>query len=109
LLPALIRALRYEMQQFRIEPWYAAVLASLQTLPRFRYYWAVVEQEPALASAARALVPVRLTTPDAGLLQFRLSSEHFVRDARFRLVYYFPAAPATMHQCATWAAGLGVS
>jgi hypothetical protein len=103
-LPALIRALRSEIQQFRTEAWYTEVLASLQALPRFRHYWAVVERQPALASAARALVSVRLTTPDAGLLQFRLSSEHFVRDARFRLVYYFPADPATMHQCAAWAA-----
>jgi transcriptional regulator with XRE-family HTH domain len=103
-LPALIRALRSEMQQFRTEAWYTEVLASLQALPRFRHYWAVVERQPALASAARALVSVRLTTPGAGLLQFRLSSEHFVRDARFRLVYYFPADPATMHQCAVWAA-----
>lgn len=104
LLPALIRALRSEMQQFRTEPWYAEVLAPLHALPRFRHYWAVVEREPALASAARALVPVRLTMPGAGLLQFRLSSEPFVRDARFRLVYYFPADLATMHQCAAWAA-----
>jgi len=28
-----------------------------------------------------------------------------VRDARFRLVYYFPADPATMQQCAAWATG----
>jgi len=104
-LPALIRALRYEMQPFRTETWYAAVLAALQALPRFRHYWAVVEQEPALASAARALVPVRLFRPSTGLLQFRLASEHFVRDARFRLVYYYPADPATMQQCAAWATG----
>jgi transcriptional regulator with XRE-family HTH domain len=103
-LPALIRALRYEMQPFRAEAWYAAVLAPLHALPRFRHYWAAVEQEPALASAARALVPMRLTMPSTDLLQFRLSSEHFVRDARFRLVYYFPADPATLHQCAVWAA-----
>jgi hypothetical protein len=103
-LPAIIRALRSEMQQFRTEAWYTEVLGSLQALPRFRHYWAVVEQQPPLASAARALVSVRLTTPGAGLLQFRLSSEHFVRDARFRLVYYFPADPATMRQCAAWAA-----
>ena len=107
-LPAIIRALRSEMQQFRTEAWYTEVLASLQALPRFRYYWAEVERQPALASAARALVSVRLTTPGTGLLQFRLSSEHFVRDARFRLVYYFPADPATMHQCAAWAASPAV-
>jgi hypothetical protein len=42
--------------------------------------------------------------PGVGTLEFRLASEHFVRDARFRLVYYFPADPATMQQCTAWAA-----
>ncbi len=92
------------MQQFRTEAWYAALLARLDELPRFRHYWAVVEREPAPVSAARALVPVRLAVPGAGVLQFRLSSEPFARDARFRLVYYFPADPATMRRCAAWAA-----
>ena len=63
-----------------------------------------MEREPALVSAARALVPVRLAVPGAGLLQFRLSSEPFARDARFRVIYYFPADPATMRRCAAWAA-----
>jgi transcriptional regulator with XRE-family HTH domain len=104
-LPALIRALRYEMRQFRTEAWYPALLARLQDeLPRFRHHWAAVEREPAVVSAARALVPVRLAVPGAGMLQFRLSSETFTPDARFRLVYYFPADPATMRRCAEWAA-----
>ncbi len=105
LLPALIRALRHEMEQFRTETWYAALFARLYELPRFRHYWAATEREPAPAGAARALVPVRLTVPGAGSLQFRLSSEPFTRDARFRAVYYFPADPTTIHQCAAWAAG----
>jgi transcriptional regulator with XRE-family HTH domain len=104
LLPALIRALRYEMEQFGGEPWYAGVLARLRELPRFRHYWTVVEREPAVVSAARALVPVRFATPHAGVLEFHLSSERFTRDARFRMLYYFPADPATMQQCAAWAA-----
>jgi transcriptional regulator with XRE-family HTH domain len=102
-LPALIRALRFEMQQFRTEAWYAAVLAEFEELPRFRHYWALVEREPAPASAARALVPVRLAVPGTGLLQFRLAAETFLRDARFRMIYYFPSDLATMRQCAAWA------
>jgi hypothetical protein len=54
-LPAIIRALRSEMQQFRTETWYTEVLAPLHALPRFRHYWTVEERQPALASAARAL------------------------------------------------------
>jgi hypothetical protein len=101
-LPALIRALRYEMQQFHAEPWYTAMLTRLEALPRFRRYQAIVEREPAPAGAARALVPVRLAVPGVGLLQFRLASEPFTRDARFRVVYFFPADVTTMRWCATW-------
>lgn len=104
--PALIRALHYEIQLFYMEPWYEAVLAGLQGLPRFCHYWSVVEREPALASAARALIPIRLTLPDTSPLEFRLSSEHFIQDARFRLLYYFPADPATMDQCSAWASAI---
>jgi hypothetical protein len=42
--------------------------------------------------------------PGIGELQFRLSSEPFAQDARFRTIYYFPADPITMQQCAAWAA-----
>lgn len=101
-LPALIRAMRYEMRPFAAETWYAEVLAELMTLPRFRHYYELVDREPAPAGAARALVPVRLTVPGAGVLQFRLAAESFTRDARFRIVYYFPADPATIRQCAVW-------
>ena len=104
-LPALIRALRYEMQRYRAEDWYARMLAEHRdALPLFRRYWDQVAQEPPSASAARALVPVRLAPPGAGNLLFRLSSEPFVGDARFRVIYYFPADPVTMRWCAAWAA-----
>ena len=102
-LPALIRALRYEMEQLGSEAWHQQLLRQLlNELPSFRRYWAAVEQEPAPLGATRALAPMRLHVPGAGLLQFRLSAEHFTRDARFRVVYYFPADLATMQQCEAW-------
>ncbi|GEM_PF-615190 len=101
LLPALIRALRYEIEPFHAEPWYAEQLARLwRALPLFRHYWAIVEREPAPVSADRALAPMRLAVPGAGILEFRLASERFTRDARFRLIYYLPASPETMRWCA---------
>jgi len=103
-LPLLIRALRYEVERYRHEPWLVAMLTETQaSLPRFREGWQRAEQEPAPISAARVLVPVKLAVPGAGLLQFRLVSEPLVRDARFRLIYYLPADPRTMRQCAAWA------
>jgi hypothetical protein len=105
-LPLLIRALRYEIERYRQEPWLVEMLAQAQAdLPRFREEWQRAEQEPAPISAARVLVPVKLAVPGAGLLQFRLVAEPLVRDARFRLIYYLPADPPTMRQCAAWASG----
>lgn len=103
-LPAMIRAFRHELQQVRGEEWAASLLAELtQSLPYFRRYWEKVESEPEPASATRVLAPVRLAVPDVGVLQFRLTTEPFTRDRRFRMVYYLPADPVTMRQCATWA------
>ncbi|MFN8636227.1 MAG: hypothetical protein U0893_20440 [Chloroflexota bacterium] len=103
-LPLLIRAMRYEIERYRNEPWLAEMLAQMQAeLPRFRQEWSRAEQEPPPISAARVLVPVKLNVPGVGLLQFRLVSEPLVRDTRFRLIYYVPADPATMRQCAAWA------
>lgn len=105
-LPMLVRAMHYEMEQFRTEPWAREVIARLEELPRFRAASAAVppEQGPLQGpvTSARAQALVRLDHPGAGPLQFRLSSERFVRDARFRVVYLFPADPATMTACATW-------
>jgi transcriptional regulator with XRE-family HTH domain len=105
-LPALIRALRYEMQFFRAEPWQAEMLKQHLALPRFQHYWELTEREPPVVSAARALVPVRLNVRGVGQLHFHLSSERFLRDARFRMLYFFPADPATLQRCAEWAASV---
>jgi hypothetical protein len=104
-LPALIRAMRHEMRPFTVEAWYADVLADLMELPRFRHYREAVEREAAPVGGGRALVPVRLAVPGEGPLVFRLATEPFTRDPRFRVVYYFPADAATMRTCTTWAAG----
>ncbi len=103
-LPALIRALRYEAFHLGSGEWYEGMLAGLMDIPRFRQYWEAVEREPEVIGAARALVPVRLSVPGVGLLQFRLSSEPFSRDPRFRVIYYLPADIATMRRCASWVA-----
>ncbi len=102
-LPALIRAFRSEMEPYRGERWFPPLLERLLALPRFRVNWDRIEQESTPVSSARALVPVRLRVPGVGEMQFRLSAEHLVRDARFRLIYFFPSDLPTMQQCAEWA------
>jgi transcriptional regulator with XRE-family HTH domain len=101
LLPAMIRALRFELKQYRAESWMSSFIAELQAeSPLFRSYWATVEAEPVPVGASRARVPLRLKMPGAEMLEFRLSSEPFTRDSRFRTIYYFPADPSTMRWCA---------
>ena len=108
-LPALIRAFRSEMEPYRAETWYPPLLERLLALPRFRQIWDRIERESAPVSSARALVPVRLNVPAVGEMQYRLSAEHLVRDARFRLIYFFPSDLRTMQQCADWASQVDIS
>jgi transcriptional regulator with XRE-family HTH domain len=103
-LAQVVRALRHEMELFGGEPWYHALIDQLvHDLPLFRRYWERGNETGGTASAARALVPVHLLTPDGGLLQFRISAEPFTHDARFRVVYFLPADPFSIRQCAAWA------
>jgi transcriptional regulator with XRE-family HTH domain len=104
-LPALMRAFRHESHTVQEESWHREMLARLMSMPRFRRYWEIVEQERGPVSAARAIAPLRLRSKDGQSMLFRLSAEPFTRDARFRLVYYFPSDIATMRRCASWAFG----
>jgi hypothetical protein len=107
--PAQIRALRYEMQWFRDEPWYQALLAEMLECPLFERYWRESESGPTYHVAGRPLVLFQLDLPETGLLQFRLISEPFAQDRRFRVLYYLPAEPKTMQQCLLWVQSSGVS
>jgi len=97
--PAQIRALRYEMAQFRGETWTTRVLDDLLTCATFADYWSQAESNPTKAIAARPLSPLELNLPDGGRLQFRLLAEPFVSDRRFRVIFYLPADPVTMQWC----------
>lgn len=98
-LPAMVRAFRHELEQFRGEGWCEALVARLCASPRFRAAWQRVEEDPPRPTATRALVPLRLALPGGAIASFRLASEPFTRDARFRIVYYFPDDVPTMRLC----------
>ncbi len=100
--PAQIRALRYEMRHFRGERWYDPLIDDLRReCPLFEQYWTGGEVSD-VQIAARPLVLLELALPDGMRLRFRLTSEPFAWDRRFRIIYYLPADPATMQQCALW-------
>jgi transcriptional regulator with XRE-family HTH domain len=100
--PQAARALRHELLPYRHEPWYQNLIAhSLADLPLFRRYWSQ-QSAAGYAVAARALIPYRLAEPAGGALLFRVSSEPFTHDARFRIVYFLPADTATIRACLRW-------
>lgn len=102
--PAQIRTLRYEMHLFQNEFWCGALIDQLrQQYPLFEHYWSAPIAEPrTYPTAARPLIPLALNLPDIGTLRFRLTSEQFVQDRRFRVIYYIPADATTIQQCARW-------
>lgn len=95
-LAALVIAFRFEERRFREEKWSRELVRRLRTIPRFERYWQTTASQPPALGAARALLPLRLKPGDGQVLSFRLSSEPFLDDDRFRVVYYFPDDPATM-------------
>lgn len=97
--PAQIRALRYEISHFQGEAWVSAMLDDLMGCATFAHYWTHAASEPAHPVAARPLAPLEINLPDVGRLQFRLVSEPFASDRRFRVLYYLPADPATVGWC----------
>ncbi len=101
--PASVRALRTEMQLFHDEPWYDGLVDALRlTCPTFEKYWAPSAARPRYYIAARPLTPLQLTSPEGGLLEFRIMAEPFTQDRRFRVIYYLPSDSITMQQCLNW-------
>jgi len=92
---AQIRALRYERQRFQDEAWYSDLIRDMRQCSEFETYWTKPPATPALF-AARPLTLLELAAKDAGILQFRLLSEAFVQDRRFRIIYYLPADARTI-------------
>jgi hypothetical protein len=99
--PAQMRALRYEMRLFRGESWYSPLIEDVKAeCPKFEKYWTQSLHENAYI-AARPLVPINLNISAIGSLCFRLTSEPFAQDRRFRIIYYIPADSVTIQHCLT--------
>jgi transcriptional regulator with XRE-family HTH domain len=99
--PAQIRALRYELQPFHGEAWASELLDSMLKAQTFERYWQN-EKTSAIHIPARPLSPLEIAVDGAGLLSFRLISERFVQDQRFRVIFYIPADPKTIETCLKW-------
>lgn len=101
---AQIRALHYERQRFQDEDWYQDIIEEMMLRPAFARYWSR-NRSHETPFAARPLTLLSLDCGDDGVLQFRLLSESFVQDKRFRVIYYLPADARTIAHSLRWVEG----
>jgi hypothetical protein len=102
-LPSLLRVFHHEARPFANEPWYQNnIIQAATSLPLFKRYWAMTQQQALGDMAARPRMPALLKCPGVGTLPFRMSADHLTTDSRFRIVYYLPAHQTSMRQCAVW-------
>jgi transcriptional regulator with XRE-family HTH domain len=99
---AQIRALRYEMQRFHGEAWGKALIEDMRRCREFDRCWDREGRED-VHIPARPLTPLVLEV-GGDVLRFRLISEPFVQDGRFRVLFYLPADALTTRRCVDWAA-----
>lgn len=99
-LPAQIRALRYEMQHFHNETWYETLMQDMHLCDAFQSYWSL-ENGREVHIPARPLSPLELEVKGK-MMSFRLISEPFAQDRRFRVIFYLPANAETIQQCISW-------
>lgn len=98
---AQIRVLHYEMQWFRDADWYGDFIEDMREYTVFDTYWHDPTNE-SVQIPARPLTPLKIELDGEGVAAFRLIAEPFVRDRRFRVIYYLPADVFTMQQCERW-------
>jgi transcriptional regulator with XRE-family HTH domain len=98
---AQVRILQFERQRCGDEAWYNGFVDEMRQYQTFDEYWTKYN------SAGRGHVPMRPMAElklrvGQGSAHFRLISESFVQDPRFRVIYYMPADAATIRQCVEW-------
>ncbi|SRR5258708_2530660 len=98
---AQIRILQFERQRFGNEAWYDSFINDMRHYRTFDDYW---KQYSGVDPGQIPMRPVaRLELPiERRVARFRLISETFVQDPRFRVIYYMPTDPATIRQCVAW-------
>jgi hypothetical protein len=89
------------MQWFRDESWSDHLIDNMMQCAEFKKHWDEYSNQ-LTHIPARPLTPLLIKSPHDNVLQFRLISEPFVQDRRFRVIYCLPADPETIQQCLQW-------
>jgi transcriptional regulator with XRE-family HTH domain len=98
---AQIRILQFERQRCGDEAWYNGFVNEMRQYQAFDEYWTKHHAVGRGQVPMRPVAQLKLRIGD-GLAHFRLISETFVQDPRFRVIYYMPADSATIHECLKW-------
>jgi transcriptional regulator with XRE-family HTH domain len=96
---AQVRILQFERGRCGDTAWYERFLDDMRQYPIFDTYWTkAAGGEPALMRPVAQLY-LALGRDTA---RFRLISETFAHDPRFRVIYYLPADAAALRNCLAW-------
>jgi transcriptional regulator with XRE-family HTH domain len=96
-----IRILQYEGQRHGGAAGYGAFVEGLRAYPLFDKYWREQSLDLQVHAAFRPVADLKLDT-GRGLAHFRLISEVFAQDARFRVIYDVPVDRGTVRRCSAW-------
>ena len=106
--PAWLRIVKADLYPYRHEPWFAALLARVRSLPGFSKVWDAVPEGEIRLVTPLTVVPLQLCVPRTGVLEFRLSTCDFLLDPRFHILQFTPYGATTLRACAAWAEAEGV-
>lgn len=99
----MLPVLKSELRPYFKEDWCKSLIAeAIERIPHFKEYWHSIDEKELREIAGRPLISLSFQTPKVGVLSFWPSSEPFINDSRFRLLYYVPADIFTMQRCITW-------
>lgn len=96
--PTQMQILCYERTRCGETKTFVNLLNAMRCYETFEKYWTT-----SLTNYAhiRPIAHLKLDTA-YGVLEFRLMSQPFVDDPRFRVIYFMPANAGTMHLCDEW-------
>ncbi|MBX3063099.1 MAG: helix-turn-helix domain-containing protein [Anaerolineae bacterium] len=96
--PSQIRVLKYERLRCGVDSWYDGFIEEMRHYGDFDRYWSRYGREQSQFTM-RPLSPFKLDLGGSRLAQFRIISESFVQDQRFRVIYCLPADAETIRWC----------
>ncbi len=101
--PGIVHNIKVGIEPLRDQPGYRELLGQWSSFPGLIELWDIVP-----ADMVRSVVPLKVTVPGRGMLQFRTYNAIYEADPRFELLHFAPHGAQTLRVCAEWAEEEGV-